>query len=319
MAWTLDEYVEHLESRADLLWPQPPALQRPKATPFLKPLPDVRAVLWDVYGVLIRITDGRLMVYHPQKLRMEVALEKTIKEFRMWHSMVRKPGAPWEYMLQQYKDLYDAYSMAPTPARGDVAEVFSERIWQRLIERLIQKGYAWDEATLGTLEELSRKVAYFFQNMLQGVEAAADALPVLTKLQQAGVAQGILSNSQFFTPLQLLRRFRQRGTLPSLDAIWQPRLTVLSHEVGLRKPSPTLFKTAISRLKEAGFAPREVAYVTCRLRGDLAVARQFGMRTILFAGDKSSLQATASEVRDPESRPDRLITEFVQLLHVLRL
>ena len=94
---------------------------------------------------------------------------------------------------------------------------------------------------------------------------------------------------------------------------------MLSHEVGLRKPSPTLFKTAISRLKEAGFAPREVAYVTCRLRGDLAVARQFGMRTILFAGDKSSLQATASEVRDPESRPDRLITEFVQLLHVLRL
>lgn len=317
MAWTLDEYIEHLDSRSDLLWPRPPPLQRPKATPFLKPLPDVRAVLWDVYGVLLRITDGRLVVYHPQKLRMEVALEKTIKEFKMWYSMVRKPGAPWEYMLQQYKDLYDSYSMAPTPTKGDVPHVASERIWQRLIERLMQKDYSWDEATLGTLQELSQKVAYFFQCMLQGVEAAADVLPVLVKLQRAGFVQGLLSDSQFFTPLQLLRQFRQRGTLPSLDAIWQPQLTVLSHQVGLGKPSPTLFKTAVERLKESGFAPREAAYVSCRVRGDLAVARQFGLRTILFAGDKSSLQATPSDVRDPQSRPDRLITDFVQLLHVL--
>ncbi|RMG40920.1 MAG: HAD family hydrolase [Planctomycetota bacterium] len=316
MAWTLEEYIDHLESRQDLIWPQPPRLERPKAKPFLKPLSDVRAVLWDVYGVLIRITDGRLMVFHPQKLRMEVALEKTIKEFKMWNSMVRKPGAPWEYMLQQYKDLFDAYSMAPTPAKGDVAHVSSERIWRRLIERLMQKEYAWDEATLGTLEELSRKVAYFFHGMLQGSEAA-DALPVLEKLKKAGFLQGILSDSQFFTPLQLLRLFRRRGTLPSLDAIWQPELVVFSHQAGLRKPSPTLLKTTVQRLKDVGLKPREVAYVSCRVGGDLAVARQFGLRTILYAGDKSSLQATPSEVRDPQTRPDRLITDFVQLLHVL--
>ena len=45
------------------------------------------------------------------ELRMQVALEKTIQEFNMWHSMGRKPGAPWEYMLQQYTQVLSEQEM----------------------------------------------------------------------------------------------------------------------------------------------------------------------------------------------------------------
>ena len=40
---------------------------------------------------------------HPQKLIMDVALDKTVQEYKMWGSMSRKPGQPSEYMGQIYE------------------------------------------------------------------------------------------------------------------------------------------------------------------------------------------------------------------------
>ena len=93
MPLTLEQYIERIHQRADLPWPAAPRIDPPKAKPSLHPLP-VKAVFWTVYGTLVAIPQGELLFEHPQDFITDAALDKLIKEFKMWNSMSRKPGAP---------------------------------------------------------------------------------------------------------------------------------------------------------------------------------------------------------------------------------
>jgi FMN phosphatase YigB (HAD superfamily) len=318
MPKTLPQYIDWLHDRDDI-WPAPPKPVPAKATPYLKPLEGIRAVTWDVYGTLLRISDGRLLFLHPQQLRMQVALEKTIHEFNMWQSMSRKPGQPWEYMLEQYKTVLEEQQMAGTKHKGDFPEIDSAALWRKLLGRLEQKEYQYDEAFYGDMDELSEKVAYYFHARLQGVEAAPNALAALSAVAGAGLKQGLLADGQPFTLPQLLRALRGQGTLPPLGDLFDPACVTLSYREGIRKPSKSLYRLCRERFEQLGIAPGEVLHVGARLRDDLAAAKQAGMRTALYAADKTSLQATKDEMRDPALKPDRLLTDLARIRDILSI
>ncbi len=317
MAKTLLEYAEWLAGRDDLRWPAAPEAVPSRAEPSVKPLPGIRAVTWNVYGTLLRITDGELLLMSDQQIRMQVALEKTIHEFNMWQSMSRKPGAPWEYMLAQYTDVLQELQLTGAAKKGDVTQVDSRWLWQKLISRLEQKEYQYDEEIFGDADEYAEKVAYFFHAVLQGVAAMDNAAKVVAAVADAGFAQGLLADGQSFTLVQLLRAFQEQTKLPPLGQLFTPGCVVLSYDLGIRKPSRTLFETAVEAFGQLGLAPEEVLYVSSRLRDDLAIARQVGFRTVLFVGDKRSVQATLDELKQPDVRPDRLLTELTQIRNLL--
>ncbi|MGQ0636882.1 MAG: HAD family hydrolase [Planctomycetaceae bacterium] len=317
MAKSLFEYADWLDER-DLLWPQAPEPTAPRATPFLLPLADVRAVTWSVYGVLLLSLDGRLEPLVPDALRMEVALEKTIHEFHMWHSMSRKPGAPWEYMLQQYRRLIENEKLAGSRHKGEAPEVNLARVWRVLIERLQQKDYAWDEDLYGDLDEFSEKVAYYFHSCLQGMQAAPNALLALQSVREAGCEQGIIADGQAFTLVQLNRALRSQGDVPALNRLFTRGGVSLSYDIGCRQPAASLFKACLAGFAARGIAPGRVLYVASRLKEELAPARKLGIKTALFAGDKRSLQATPAQVQDPELRPDRILTDLRQIRQIVQ-
>src|SRR5947207_1367333 len=153
MALSLEQYASYLDTR-DLPWPAAPTVERPRAKPHLTRLPGVKAVLWNVYGTLLNIAGGELVFEHPQKLLMDVALDKTVQEFKMWGSMSRKPGQPSEYMGQLYsQELIEQRSM---PGGGERhPEVASERVWEAILKRLLQKDYKFDAGFFGSLNEFS--------------------------------------------------------------------------------------------------------------------------------------------------------------------
>src|SRR4051794_40047305 len=97
MALTLEQYAPYLDNR-HLSWPATPPPEPPKARPHLVRLQGLRAVLWNVYGTLLALPGGELYFEHPQQFVMEVALDKTIQEFKMWGAMTRKPGQPADYL-----------------------------------------------------------------------------------------------------------------------------------------------------------------------------------------------------------------------------
>ncbi len=316
MPKSLLEYAGWLAGRR-MTWPQPPKPVAVKATPYLKPVAGIRAVSWGVYGTLLRIADGRLLPLVPQAIRMQVALEATIEEFNMWNSMTRKPGAPWEYMLSQYREIVEDQRMAGVRHKGDFPEVDSAAVWRKVLDRLGRKEYQYDEGELGDLDALSEKVAYFFHSRLQGIEAAPEALATLEQVRRGGFHQGILGDGQRFTTVQLLRALGSPDKLPALGDLFSPGGVVLSCHAGVRQPSRSLSRTAAEAWESLGVRPSQVLHVGCRLKDDLAVARQAGFRTALYAGDGTSLEASPDELRDPVLKPDRLITRISQVRDLL--
>jgi FMN phosphatase YigB (HAD superfamily) len=315
MALTLEQYATYLDTR-DLPWPAAPQADPPRAKPHLKPLPEVRAVIWNVYGTLLAIAGGELWFEHPTKFVMDVALDKTVQEFKMWGSMSRKPGQPAEYLGQMYGKVLS--EQRTVPGGGErFPEVLSERVWEAIIKKLLQKEYRFDAGFFGALNELSQKVAYFFHASLQGTAAYEGAATALRAVKDSGLAQGLLGDGQCFTRVQLQRGVARQDERAKLDELLDADLCVLSCDVRGKKPSERLFKNALAALGQRGISPGRVLHVGSRMQQDVIAARRMGMRTALFAGDRGSLQATPEQLKDPMTRPDVLLTELAQIADVV--
>jgi hypothetical protein len=316
MALTLDEYSTYLDTRQDLSWPAAPEIERANARPYLKPLPDVRAVTWSVYGTLLAISGGQLFFEHPQQFVMDLALDKTIQEFKMWGSMTRKPGQPAEYLRQIYAKVLAEQKVVVVPGEKH-PEVASDRLWDAIIKKLLQKDYQFDAGFFGSLNEFSRKVAYFFHASLQGVAAYAGLAEALGHVAQKRVLQGLLADGQCFTPMQLQRALRQQNVSANLSELVGDKLQVLSYEQRGRKPSERLYRPMLHMLADQGIEPHQVLHVGSSVTNDVVPARRLGMRTGLFAGDRVSLHATKKQLKEPASRPDIMLTELSQIAEVV--
>jgi hypothetical protein len=209
--------------------------------------------------------------------------------------------------------------MQDTQQKGDVPEVDSSRIWRKIFARLGEKDYSYDMNLYGDPEELSDKVAYFFHSSLQGVEAAPHARDALQVVADSPIKQSLLADAQPFTLVQMLRELQVQGTLPPLGALLGLGCMALSFQEGLKMPSPSLYKLCVERFEDEGISPHEVLHVSSRLPNDLAVAKQVGMRTALYAADMTSLKATKADIKDPQMRPDRLLTDLIQIRDILSI
>jgi FMN phosphatase YigB (HAD superfamily) len=315
MALSLAEYADFLDQKK-LIWPQVPAAKSMKATPSVALLPGIRCVLWDVYGTLLRISDGHFSVMPNDDVRLQVALDKTIHEFNMWNHMYRRPGPPWQSLIGLYQSAVERQKMAGCP-KGDFPEVNLVEVWRGLIDRLFDKEYTFDEAQYGGMDEFSEKVAYFFHCNLQATEPRDGAVKVMSDLSTAGVLQGFLTDGQSFTLVQTLRAMALQGILPPLYKLFKPQTLILSTDLGLRKPSRSLFSHAVTQLRSAGIPAKEVLHVSCRLPTDLVPARAAGFKTALLVAEKSGLEVTSEMLRDPATKPDRLITHLSQIRDVV--
>jgi FMN phosphatase YigB (HAD superfamily) len=312
MPKSLDEYAASLDERS-LLWPKLPPVKPVVATPYLKPLEDIRGVVWSLYGTLLSIADGQVHHLHPQAIRTQVALEKTIEEFKMWGSMTRKPGQPWETLLPIYRGFIEEANLTGTAPKGEQPEVDSADIWRKIVERLCKKEYTWDRDDYGDELEYAEKIAWFFHASLQAVTPIPDAAGTLESLAGTGLPMGLVSNGQCFSETQLLRGLRSQGFIGNLRDLFGGGAISLSWRIGSRQPAASLFRPVLDAWKRLDIAPKQILYVSSRLNDELAVAKKLGLRTALACLDAASLQATKEDVRSAELRPDRILTALPQV------
>src|SRR5262245_60116461 len=147
----------------------------------------------------------------------------------MWGSMSRKPGQPSEYMGQLYHKALTDLRTAPSPGEKH-PEIPAERAWEDILKKLLKKEYQFDESLFGSLNEYSRKIAYFFHASLQGTGCYPGAAAALKELHGRGVPQGLLADAQCFTLVQLQRGLAAQDQTARLDELLDPELRVLSCE-----------------------------------------------------------------------------------------
>jgi FMN phosphatase YigB (HAD superfamily) len=316
MPATLEQYVERLDARADLPWPAAPKIDPPKAKPKLKELP-VKAVFWNVYGTLVAVPGGELLFEHADPDITAMALDKVIKEFKMWQSMSRKPGAPSEYMKELFNKALTTLRLTGGPAGEKFPEVQSERVWDDIVKKLQQKDYKFDAGTYGSLDDYTKKIAYFYHASIQGSGAYPGAADALKELAGRGIVQGLLGDGQSFTAGQVQRCLKKQDPDFDLNSVISPAMRIISGEKRARKPSDTLFKAAVAAAGAKGISPSEILHVGSSLTRDVAPAKKHGFRTALFAGDRNSLSATPEQLQDPATRPDAMITELTQVLEMV--
>ena len=311
MPLTLDQYAAYLDTRG-LTWPTPPPVESPRVKAHLPRVSGVRAVLWNVYGTLLSISDGELKFETDNALLMTVALDKTIHEFKMWGSMSRKPGQPAEYMREIYKKVLTEQRLAPTQGEK-FPEVLSERVWEAIVKKLFQKEYQFDATFYGPLPEYARKVAYFFHASLQGTGCCAGAAAAIKELAGKGMVQGLLADGQCFTGVQVARGLSKQDGGATMDTWIPPASRFLSFAVKARKPSDAAFAAALDSMAAVGVEPAQILHVGSSLTRDIGPAKTWGMKTALFAGDRSSLSATSDQLKDAAYRPDALLTALEQV------
>jgi len=318
MSYNWPEYFDWLHERR-LKWPQLPPLKPVASKASDRPLPQIRVVLWDLYGTLLRISDGTLLTHVADEFRMQIALEKTLEEFSMWQSMTRKPGAPWEYLNSQFQDLLVRTRMQQSCEPGNEVDVELSTVWGEILRRLLKKEYSWDHLVHGDRELLSQHIAFFYHHSLQAVELTGAVCKVFLQSHAEGIRHGLFADTQQFSIPHLLWLMQQQNGEPLPKGLLDSGLSVLSSTLGVRKGSQKFYKTAQNQFAGHGIEPEQVLYISPRLRGDLDGAKQIGWKTALWAADSISLQAVASDLKQPELKPDRLINSPEQILTVLSL
>lgn len=263
------------------------------------PLAGIRAVVFDVYGTLFVSGSGDVGT---AKAEVDAqALHRALRDVG-----VEDPGAPAEALLRPAIERHHAEARARGVAYPEVDIV---EIWREVVA-----GLQGDSLGAAPTSEQLRALAVEYECLANPVWPMPGLEETLCGLAARGLAMGIVSNAQFFTPLLFPALLGKDIEALGLD----PDLCVWSYRLREAKPSPRLFQVVLQRLREDhGIAPGEALYVGNDRLNDIWPARELGLRTALFAGDARSLRLREGDARCTDAQPDVVIDDLHQLLRIV--
>lgn len=269
--------------------------------PTLHAIEGVRVIVYDFYGTLfisgvgdIGIDDGNvnadLLTETLENSGIKILDKNAGSEgFRIYNEVV-------EEQIQNLKQNGIEY---PEP---DIRTVWKEVLGKMEEEKLIK--YPKEDS-------IQNVVSVEFEARMNPVWPMDDAVDTLKHFKDEGFVQGIISNSQFYTPIVL-----EALTEHSLDELgFEEELLHWSFEENLKKPGLQFYRDFLDKLEnfDGDLAPFDVLYVGNDMLKDIYPAKELGMRTALFAGDKRSLKWREDDDRCKEIIPDLIITSLSQL------
>jgi len=139
-----------------------------------------------------------------------------------------------------------------------------------------------------------------------------DLHETLSEFKTRQIELGIISNSQFYTPIA----FEALAGNSLINLGFNQNLLHWSFEESMKKPGLLFYKRFLSKTEKAypKLGPENYLYVGNDMLKDIYPAHHFGMKTALFAGDKRSLKWRKEDSRTKNLMPDLVITKLNQLL-----
>lgn len=255
-------------------------------------LTDVRAVIFDVYGTLVNY--WRHGIDDPAKRPnlFKQAFRKVADRFGFTpFVMEMDPGAdPDKTLYDLYHGLIALSHEKSVKENIEFPEVKIEEVWGLIILMLKRRGYDANKFLPEDHAQLARYCAFCYNFYSLGRGLYPNVVDTLSTLKKNNIELGILSNAQFYTPmdLTLFVREQSRGVYEDYNVLFNPDLTFYSYEYGVAKPNVLLFRKLYEALYEYHILPEQTVFVGNDLVLDIEPAAKAGMRTALFAGDRSS-------------------------------
>ena len=129
-----------------------------------------------------------------------------------------------------------------------------------------------------------------------------DVIPLLTDLRAAGILTGIITHGWTVKQAEKLIRLK-------LVPHFEPNAIFISDQIGISKPNPKLYLTALRTL---GLEPGEVMYVGDSPAHDVAPAKALGMISVF------SSRASRYDIEQTGVLPDHAVADFSELRTVLK-
>ena len=268
----------------------------------LKPMPDIRAVIFDIYGTLLISGTG------------DIGPAGDYEDEEALHAAFSAAGIPAGVIPQDVRVselLVRHIHIAQDERRRqgiEFPEVDITRVWKAVLDDLSRYGLVEspDDALLQAL-------AIEYECRDNPVWPMPGVREMLGSLQRRGIRLGIVSNAQFYTPLMLRALL---GNTPG-ELGFDAALCAWSWQVLEGKPSPRLFQQVREQLAGDGIMAEQTLYVGNDCLKDIWPAAGAGWKTALFAGDARSLRLREDDERCCGLLPDLIIDDLRQLEDIL--
>jgi len=269
-----------------------------EATPVLRQLDDIRAVLFDIYGTLVISASGD--VGTAQKMSYEAALAEALA------SLGVEPAAAERAAVADLYAAIEADHRRTRQSAVDYPEVDIVEIWDAVLRQWADTGLLSADV-VASIDR--RRLAVEYEARTNPCWPMPHARPCLEDVRQRGLLLGIISNAQFYT-LPLLEAILER---PPEGLGFDPDVQFYSYRYGRGKPGTWLYEQAAERLRQRGIAAWQTLYVGNDMLNDIWPAARVGFRTALFAGDGRSLRCRENDPRIEGIRPDLVLTSLAEL------
>ena len=289
-----------------------PVLQPVKTSfcPNLKPnsdkTPQIKAVIFDIYGTLLISSSGDIDQATLNTRHMKTALaESNFVNFNKELPEFLLQKLPEKIKLQQQEIKEKGH---PFPDI-DIFRVWNEMLFDAQNSKLIKL----------TGSESVTDAIFIFELLSNPVYPMPGMKEILFELKKKNIPLGIVSNAQFYTPILmnyfLNRTFSKKQYIDLFDA----DLSVFSYNELRAKPDVALFEKFLPTLKKKyGVNAHETVFVGNDMLKDIYTAKKAHLQTILFAGDERSLRLREDDQRVKGIFPDYIITELSQILNLVK-
>ncbi|REL29091.1 HAD family hydrolase [Rhodohalobacter sp. SW132] len=288
--------AERFKELSNPLQPEPTGEQ-----PQLTKLTGIKAVIFDFYGTLfisgvgdIGIDDGnsdsQLLLDALDGADIEVSDPKAGKRgYEIYNKVVTDE-------IQEIKASGIPY---PEP---DIRKVWRNVLNQMYAEGLIRSSTSSDD---------HERMAVEFEVRMNPVWPMEDLHETLEILRNKEMILGIISNSQFYTPIAFEALAGHNLTSLGFDQ----DLLHWSFEESRKKPGLQFYENFMEKAskKYPALQPENYLYVGNDMLKDVYPAHEMGMKTALFAGDNRSLKWRKDDSRTKNLKPDIVITTLSQI------
>ncbi len=254
-----------------------------------KELKGIRAVVCDVYGTLLnywrpgfesRESRDRVLVESFGELARRFGMNQTLEKMN--------PKEEPKSTLSGFYHGLIALSHDKAVRKGvQFPEVKIEEVWALIIMMLKRNGYDPERYSPGCVSDFPRYLAFTYNFLCLGRQFYPGVIDALERLKRKNIAVGILSNAQFYTPmdLTLLVRDQSEGRYDDFNELFNVDLTFFSYEYGYSKPNQLLFRKLFDALYQFQILPSQTVLVGNDLSIDIQPAAAAGMKTAFFSGD----------------------------------
>lgn len=261
---------------------------------------DIRAVICDVYGTLINYWKPGFEEKGMREKLLFSAFKQLIDRFKIETCLLKMnpEEAPEKTLSDLYNGLISLSHQNAAKNGVQYPEVKIEKVWELILMMLKRHGYQPFEHIQAEEKDFPRCFAYTYNFLSLGRQLYPGVVEALQKLRSSNIVVGILSNAQFYTPVDLTLMVRDQSNEKIDDylELFDIDLTFYSYEYGFSKPNQLLFRRLFDALYEFNILPEQTVMVGNDLLIDIAPAKEAGMKTALFTGDAFSFFTHEEEI-----------------------